>query len=52
MNTLLDPLAEPLNCPHGLSFIGLPDGAIEWLTIPCRACEPNTVAVSGKVVAA
>lgn len=52
MDTLLDPLAESMNCPHGLSFIGLPDGTIEWLMAPCRACESNTVASPGKVVAA
>lgn len=44
MDTRLDPLAEPLTCPHGASFIALPDGHVEWLT-PCRACEVSTVAV-------
>jgi len=43
MNTRLDPLAEPVRCPHGGEFIALPNGDVEVLT-PCATCENQTVA--------
>lgn len=43
MDVRLDPLAEPLRCPHGREFVVLADESVEWLTY-CRACEGQTVA--------
>lgn len=39
----MDPLAEPIRCPHGGEFIVLSDGSTVTVT-PCRACESQTVA--------
>lgn len=51
MDARLDPLAEPIRCPHGGEFIMLPNGDVQTL-IPCRACEANTVAdATGRLVA-
>lgn len=50
MDVRLDPLAEPLRCPHGSEFIVL-DGVAEWLT-PCRACDQETVSAGGRVLTA
>lgn len=50
MDVRLDPLAEPLRCPHGSEFIALANGEVEWLT-PCRACEVQTVSAGGRALA-
>jgi hypothetical protein len=51
MDARLDPLAEPLRCPHGRDFLLLADGSVLWMT-PCRACEVQTVAERPVAVAA
>lgn len=51
MDVRLDPLAEPMRCPHGSEFIALSNGVAEWLT-PCNACEKGTVSVGGRALAA